>query len=217
MTDLSFAVHGATPDRMALSPTLVFDLRVTTTSALPVHGLSVTCQIQIEPNRREHGPYEVLRLTELFGEKARWGQTLRPFVWGRSTVMVGPFRGSTGVSLPVACSYDLELAAAKYFQALETGDIPLLFLFSGTVFTEDEHGALAVQRVSWDCDARYRLPLAKWKALMDGHWPDAGWLRLDRRTLSALLQFKARRSLPDWDGTMHALLDAAGAGEEEPR
>lgn len=217
MTDISFAVHGATPDRMALSPTLVFDLRLHTASKLPIHGLSISCQIQIEPNRREHGPHEVLRLTELFGEQARWGKTLRPFVWGRSTVMVGPFRETTGVSLPVSCSYDLELAAAKYFHALENGDIPLLFLFSGTIFTEDEHGALAVERISWDCDARYRLPHAKWKALMDGHWPDTGWLRLDRRTLDALLQFKASRSLADWDGTMKALLHAAGHEQEEPR
>lgn len=215
MPDFSFAIHGATPDRMALSPTLIFDLRVETASTLPIHGLSITCQIQIEPNRREHGPYEVLRLTELFGEEPRWGKTLRPFVWGRSTVMIGPFRGSSGVGLPVSCSYDLELAAAKYFHALENGDIPLLFLFSGTIFTEDERGGLSIERISWECDARYRLPLTTWRALMDGHWPETGWLRLDRRTLDALLQFKARRSLPDWDGTMKALLDAAA--EEAPR
>jgi hypothetical protein len=210
MTDLTFDIRGAAPDRMALSPTLVFDLRVTTTSKAVIHGLSMTCQIQIEPNRREHGPYEVLRLTELFGEKPRWGKTLRPFVWGRSTVMVGPFEGATGASLPVSCSYDLELAPAKYFHALENGDIPLLFLFSGTLFSEDDRGALSVERIAWDCDARYRLPVADWKALMDGHWPDAGWLRLDRQTLDALLRFKASRSLPDWNGTMKALLDAAG-------
>jgi hypothetical protein len=215
MIDLSFAVRGAAPDRMALSPTLVFDLRVETTSELAVHGLSIACQIQIEPNRRQHGPYEVLRLTELFGDEPRWGKTLKPFVWGRSTVMVGPFRGSSRVSVPVSCSYDLELAPAKYFHALDDGDIPLLFLFSGTIFGEDDRGGLAVERISWDSDARYRLPLATWKALMDGHWPDAGWLRLDRRTLDDLLQFKARRSLPDWDGTIKALLDAAA--EEEQR
>ena len=91
---------------------------------------------------------------------------------------------------PFSCSYDLELAPAKYFHALDDGDIPLLFLFSGTIFSESEHGGLAIERISWDCDARYRLPLATWRALMDGHWPDCGWLRLDRTTIDALLQFK---------------------------
>jgi len=209
MTDLSFAIRGAAPDRMALTPSLVFDLGVETVSKSAIHGLSLSCQIQIEPNRRSHAPEEVARLTELFGEESRWGKTLRPFVWGRSTVMVGPFRGSTTAALPVSCSYDLELAAAKYFHALDNGDIPLLFLFTGTIFSEDERGGLAIERISWDCDARYRLPLTTWRALMDGHWPDAGWLRLDRGTIDALLRFKARRSLPTWDGTIKALLDAA--------
>jgi len=209
MTELTFAIQGAVPDRMALTPSLVFDLRVATTSKLAVQGLSLSVQIQIEPNRRSHAPGEVPRLTELFGEEARWGKTLRPFVWGRSTVTGGPFRGTTKIELPVSCSYDLELAAAKYFHALDNGDIPLLFLFSGTVFSTDERGGLAIERISWECDARYRLPLATWRALMDGHWPNAGWVRLDRTTIDALMQFKARRSLPTLDGTMQALLDAA--------
>jgi hypothetical protein len=209
MTELTFAIQGAVPDRMALTPSLVFDLRVETTSKHAIQGLSLSCQIQIEPNRRAHAPGEVPRLTELFGEEARWGQTLRPFVWGRSTVASGPFRGSCKIELPVSCSYDLELAAAKYFHALDSGDIPLLFLFSGTIYSTNEDGGLAIERISWECDARYRLPLATWRALMDGHWPDSGWLRLDRNTIDALLQFKARRSLPTWDGTMKALLDAA--------
>jgi hypothetical protein len=34
--------------------------------------------------------------------------------------------------MPVTCTYDLEVVAAKYFYALEDGEVPLEFLFSGT-------------------------------------------------------------------------------------
>ena len=37
----------------------------------------------------------------------------------------------TEVDVPVSCSYDLEVASARYLQGLDDGTIPLLMLFSG--------------------------------------------------------------------------------------
>ena len=55
----------------------------------------------------------------------------------------------------MSCSYDFNLAATKYFAALEGGDLPLCFLFSGTIFHEAGDGALQVAQISWE---KRRLP-----------------------------------------------------------
>ena len=69
---------------------------------------------------------------ELFGTPERWSTTLRTLLWTRTTLVVPPFTDATEVVLPVACSYDLEVNAASYLSALEQGEVPLEFLFSGS-------------------------------------------------------------------------------------
>jgi hypothetical protein len=210
MRQLAFEVVSSAPDRNALAPTLVFEVAVDAGEGRVVHGLALSCQIRVEPNRRGHAAAEAAGLTELFGETARWGDTLRPFVWSQGTATAGAFVGKTKLLLPVTCSYDLEIAAAKYFHAVDDGEIPLAFYFAGSLFGEADDGGLAVERISWDSEARHRLPVSTWRALMDGHWPDSGWLRLERGTLRALTRFKARSATATWDGAMMALLEAAG-------
>ena len=101
------------------------------------------CQIRIEPARRRYTDAEQERLLDLFGTPERWGQTLRPMLWTHAVAVVPPFIGTAVADLPVPCSYDFSLAATKYFGGLEGGEIPLCFLFSGTIFYEAEDGALA--------------------------------------------------------------------------
>ena len=113
------------------------------------------------------------------------------------------------VELPVACSYDFEVTAARYLHALEDGEIPLRFLFSGTVFSERGRG-LEISQIPWDREATFRLPVRVWRALMDQYFPNAGWLRLKRETLDGLLLFKGQTALPTWDQTIEALLMWAG-------
>ena len=48
--------------------------------------------------------------------------------------MVPGFTGSTELDLPVPLTYDMEIGATRYFAGLEDGEVPLLLLFSGTVF-----------------------------------------------------------------------------------
>src|SRR5262249_7192433 len=183
MLDLNFQVEGAEPERVAAAPLMRFRLRATERVATgvpptPIHAVALSSQIRIEPARRRYGPREQERLLDLFGSPERWGQTLRPLLWTHASVVVRPFAGSTAVDLPVPCSHDFSLAATRYFDALEGGEIPLCFLFSGTIFYEAEERGLQVAQVPWDREASFRLPAATWKALMDHHYPDSVWLRL---------------------------------------
>lgn len=210
MSVIGFRVSGATPVSNAMVPTLAFDLEVEAPEDRHVQGLLLSVQVRIEAHRRSYTTEEGERLTELFGERSRWAQTMRGFVWAQATATSGAFEGEAHIPLLVPCSYDLEVCAAKYFHALDAGAIPLLFLFTGTVFARGAGGELEIGRISWEQEARHELPLSTWRALMDAHWPDAGWLRLERDTLNALLRFKARRAVPNWDSAMKALLEAAG-------
>lgn len=209
MTNLTIEVVGAKPERYAATPILNFRLRVDETSGVVVHTLALRCQIRIEPNRRRYSAREAQRLLALFGETPRWGDTLRPFVWAHANLMVPGFTGSSEVALPVPCTYDFEVAAAKYLHSLEAGEIPLILLFSGTAFTRAEDGALRVDPVPWQVEANYRLPVATWRSMMDLYYPNSGWLRLDRQTLDALEQFKTGEALPTWEQAMETLLERA--------
>jgi hypothetical protein len=209
MTELVFRVVGGRAEPYAAVPTLMFALAIEQRGDEPVESIGLRCQIRIEPQKRRYTGAEEERLLELFGETPRWGDTLKSFLWTHVSTVVPGFTGNTIVALPVPCSYDLEVAAAKYFHALQDGEIPTRFLFSGTVFIRSPAG-LRVQQVPWDKEAPYRLPVRVWRELMDQYFPQSGWLRLHRDTLDGLTRVKARRALATWDDVVSALLRDAG-------
>lgn len=209
MSALSFSVLDAGPEPYAASPTMSFRLRVEETTGSVVHAAVLRCQVRIEPQRRRYASGEEERLVELFGEPGRWSETLRPFLLAHAVTTLGRFAGSTEVELLVPFTYDLEVAAAKYLHALEGGEVPLLFLFSGTVFSHSE-GGVAIEPVAWTAEAAYRMPVAVWHQLVDAYFPGEGWLRLRRETIDALGRFKASRALPTWEQAVEALLKEAG-------
>jgi hypothetical protein len=119
--------------------------------------------------------------------------------------MVPAFTAHAEVELNLPCSYDLEVSAARYFQSLDGGEVPLRLLFRGTVFAHGQRG-LEMTPLPWDREAVWRLPLSLWRTAIDGHFPDAGWLRLQRHTIDALLAFKGRHGLASWDDAIATLL-----------
>jgi hypothetical protein len=209
MTDLAFAVVGAEPRAHAVAPTMTFRLRIAERTGCRVHAIALRCQIQIEPRTRRYTPLERERLYELFGEPARWGETMRPLFWTQPVLLVPGFEGEVEADLPVPCAGDLEIAWSKFFRALDGGEIPLQFLFSGTTF----HSDFTVEPVPWDREAGFRLPVATWRRMVDAFFPDAEWVRLHRDTFDALHRFKGRRALPTWEAAVTALLAEAGEVE----
>lgn len=212
MSPLSFAVVSARAEPHAAVPTLMLQLRLTASSPEPVHAVALRCQIMIEPQRRRYDAEEQDRLTELFGDSPRWGDTLRPFLWSNIGITVPGFTEAADVDLPITCTYDMEVAAAKYFHALDGGEIPIVLLFSGTVFTKGGAG-LSAMPIAWHEEAHYRLPVAVWRSVIEMYFPNSGWLRLDDDTLRALQQFRAERALITWDETIRVLLKHSGESQ----
>jgi hypothetical protein len=205
--NLDFACTGVRTDAYAAAPTLIFRLRVTATGGERVHAVALRCQFRIEPALRRYDQQEGDRLGDLFGERSRWGNTLQPLQFAHVSVVVPGFTGQTEVDLPVPCTYDMEIAATKYFAALADGEAPLLLLFSGTAFVGP--GGFQVQPVPWDKEASFRMPVRVWREMIDQHFPGCGWIRLPRDTMDALLEFRSRHVLSSWPQTLRVLLEAA--------
>jgi hypothetical protein len=206
--ELSFDVLDARPDVYGTDPTILFTLRIAETSGDPIHTMVVRVQIQIDAQLRRYDDATRDRLSELFGERERWGETLRPFNWTHAATMLPGFRGSMETELAVPCTYDFDVAAAKYLHGLRDGEVPLSFLFSGTVISRGATG-YAVTQIPWHKECTYRLPVATWRQTVDLYWPGGGWLRVRTDTLDALQEYKARMGFTDWDATLGALLEGA--------
>lgn len=214
MGEFAFDCLDGRAEPYAAAPTLSFRLRVAETSGLAVRSIALRCQIRVQPQRREYPTAEHEQLRDLFGEPARHGRTAGPFQLATVAMMVPGFRGGREVDLPVPFGYDLEVAAGQYFRAFGDGEIPLLLLFSGTVFADDGDGGLAIEQLPWGWETSYRLPVQVWRDLVDMYFPSSGWLLLSRGTVDALGRFKSRHALPTWDDTLSALLSAEGGQAE---
>src|SRR5580700_6865244 len=164
MPDLRFAIESAEVVPYAAAPLLSFKVRITNNSSEEIiHTVALRAQIQLEVTRRKYDANEQTRLSDLFGEPDRWGQTLRNMLWTHASVVVPRFSGSVLADIQVPCSFDFNIAATKYFHGVTSGDFPLCFQFSGTVFYQGEGGLLQVAPISWDKEAKYRLPVKVWK------------------------------------------------------
>jgi Family of unknown function (DUF6084) len=205
MAELVFDCIGVEPDRYAVVPSMMLKLRISETSGQRIETIALRCQMRIEPARRRYTPGEEQRLNDLFGDTGRWADTLKPFQFITVTAMVPGFVGSTEIDLPVPFSYDLELATARYFTSLEGGEIPLLLLFSGTVFSVTD-GRISVELVPWSKEAPCRIPVNVWREAIDVHFPNAAWIKMSTQTLDELQRYKNQRAIPTWDATLQALL-----------
>jgi Family of unknown function (DUF6084) len=212
MANFVFDCVSARSEPYAVTPTLAFTVRIAETTGAAVHAIALRCQLRIEPQRRRYSAEEGGRLADLFGEPTRWGDTLKPMQFATVSAMVPGFTGGTEIDLLVPCTYDLEVASARYFSALDDGTVALLMLYSGTVFLKNGTG-ISIEQVPWSAESTYRLPVDVWRGMVQRDFPNAGWIRCSRETIDALGRFKTRRALPTWDATIEALLAEVVARE----
>ncbi len=213
MPDLQLTIEGAEVVQFAAAPLLAFKLRIVNDNPEEViHTVALRAQIQIEASRRKYDAREQAQLLDLFGEPDRWGQTLRTMLWTHASVVVPGFTGNSLADIPVPCTFDFNVAATKYFHGVSNGDLPLCFQFSGTVFYQGADGTLQVAPISWDKEAKYRMPVQVWKAVMDAYYPNSAWLALRRDTFDKLHQYKMQHGIPSWEEAIERALHAA----EEP-
>ena len=209
MPDLGFKITGVEVSELAASPQLAFKLQISNPNpADRVHTVALRCQVQIEVTRRRYTEQDKEKLRDLFGEAERWAQTLRNLLWTHVNVNVPAFQDTSISDLPVPCTFDFNVAATKYFHGLGDGDVPLSFLFSGTVFYTQEEGHLQVAPISWEKEARFSFPVKVWREMMDSYYPGSAWLCLRRDAFERLYEYKVRHGLPTWEQTIESMLES---------
>jgi hypothetical protein len=208
MAEVDFVCTGAKPDVSAATPTISLRLNIKETSGARVHALVLRCQLRIEPQRRLYDDREAEAVRDLFGDRGRWGDSLKPIQLAYVNHVVPTFVGEIDIDLALPCSYDFEIAANKYLYALDGGEVPLLMLFSGTIFTGTA-ADITVQPIPWHKEASFRLPVEVWKQTMDMHFPGSAWMRLGRDTFDALHRYRIGQELMTWDDAIERLLKEA--------
>ena len=194
----------------AAVPTMRFQGVAREPSDLPVHSIALTAQVMIDPARRGYDPATRARLAELFGPPEHWTPSTQGLAWARLATTVTGFRGATRFELDVPCTYDLEVAAAKYFYALADGFVPLSFHFNGNVFyPAADDGRLQMAPIPWSTSAQYSMPVSAWLAMIADHYPGGGWVRVADDTLQALHDRRAQRGDATFDATLRGLLEQA--------
>jgi hypothetical protein len=210
MPDLDFEVESADVLPYAAVPTILFKLGVqNAVEGEEIDSISLRTQIRIAATQRRYDHTEQGKLRELFGEPHQWKDTLRSLLWTNTDTIVTRFAGGRVFEMPVTCTYDFDVVGTKYFAALEDGEIPLEFLFSGTVFYRKDGGALQAARISWEKEAQFRLPVRVWREMMDHYFPNSAWLRLPKDTFDRLYAYRSSNALLTWDRTLESLLNKA--------
>lgn len=216
MPELHIIIEGAEVIKHAALPLIALKLRITNfPAAETIHAITLRCQVQLEPAKRRYGAGEQGKLLDLFGTPERWARTVKPLLWMNTSLAVPRFMDAVVVDLELPCTFDFNVAATKYFHALDAGDIPLSVMFSGTLFYEASDGALQISQVPWDREANYRLPVKIWKELMEMHYPNSAWLCLQREAFEQLYDYKVQHGLPTWEQAIAKALAAAKGATEE--
>lgn len=210
MPDLSFEVLSAAPAADMITPAMTFQIRVS--NAFPdqqIDAVLLRCQLRIDVARRRYTPQEQAQLANLFDRPERWSDTLRPITWMTTAMNLPGFRSAAPFSLTAPCPVDFTTATPQYFHGLAAGEVPLTFLFSGTVFHTPDGHSMQAAPISWDKEARFRLPVAIWKQAMDLYYPNAAFLHLRRDVFDGLYEYKVRAGLATFDEAIERMLAIA--------
>jgi hypothetical protein len=207
MPSLAFTIDGAEPVPFAASPELALKLSIANAMCRErVHGVLLRCQVRIEAPQRAYSPAEAERLADLFGRPAEWGRTLRGLLWTQVSVAVPAFEKSVRVDLPLPCSYDFSLATVKYFHSLAGGEVPLSFLFSGTIFYAETGAEVQASPIPSTEQARYGLPHRVYAETIAHYHAGGVPLSLSRDVFDRLLRFRTSRGFASWERTIESLL-----------
>lgn len=204
-----FEIVSAAHLAFAAAPTMVFSAVASEPAGHEIESLALSVQLMIDPAKRGYDEATRQRLEELFGPPAHWTPSTQGLPWAQVAVVVPGFSEQTTFGIQVPCTYDLEVAAAKYFYAVEDGEVPLSFHFNGQVFFRGPDGRLQVTLIPWSRSTGFRMPVRAWKTMMAEHYPGGGWVRLRHETLSALNDRRAARGLPSFDACVTELLEWA--------
>ena len=92
---------------------------------------------------------------------------------------------------------------------MSDGNVPLAFLFSGTLFYKDPDGHLQITLIPWEKEALCKMPANLWQQMMDAHFPNSRWMRVRKDIYDRLVKYKAQTPFATLDNCLESILDDA--------
>ena len=83
---------------------------------------------------------------------------------------------------------------------------PLRKRTSGTVFYAPPDSPLQVAPISWEQEARYKLPVKVWRDMMDSYYPNTVWINLHKDVFDRLYRYKMQHGLLNWEQAIEHIL-----------
>jgi hypothetical protein len=200
---LDFSVTSVYAERRAPSPTIRFRMCVRAVGD-PLAALVVRYRVQIEPAHRGYAGGEQALIQELFGETEHANNGIRPLQWSDGAVALEAFADEAEFEVRVPCTYDMDVASAKYVNALRDGEIPVRLIFGGTAFRRTQTEVVAETLAERQCATT--VPLQTWHDALDAHFHRQAWIRVGRTTFDELCRYRAQHGLLDWESTLRELL-----------
>ena len=193
------------------SPLLSFKLRVTNTGPEEsIHTVVLRAQIQIEVTRRHYTQRGTVQASGPIWRAGSLGpNSAQFFVDPRDRGGPAALPKRPLVELQVPCTFDFNVAATKYFHGLVRTEIYRSISFSAArFFMPTDQDQLQVAPISWEKEAKFKLPLKTWKDLIDHYYPNSAWLYLRRDVFDRLYQYKVRHGIPTWEQVIERVLAA---------
>ena len=110
-------------------------------------------------------------------------------------------------TLPLLATFDLEVAAARYFSSLPDGEVPLAFHFSGSILLRGDDGRVQIVSVPWSCTTTWRMPVATWREVMRRHYPGRSWVAVQADTVERLSRYRREHGLHSFDACVERMLE----------
>lgn len=208
MPDLDFEITSADVKPQAAVPTLVFRLQISNDiEDEEIYAVGLKSQVRIESVHRKYDEETKPLLRDVFGSSERWDENLKSLYWKQVTIPVPRFTGQTQIEIPLECSEDLSTSVGKYFYALEKGEIPLTFIFKGSVFYKGSEDTIQVTPVPWEKEASYNMPVSLWNNLREAYFPDSKYLRVPHELFDKLYAYKTKSIHPTINKCLESLVD----------
>lgn len=208
MPDLDFEIISADVKPQAAVPTIVFNLQITNDiEDEEIYAVGLKSQIRIEAVHRKYDEEAKSLLREVFGKPERWDENLKSLYWKQVTIPVPRFTGQTQVEIPLECSEDLSTSVGKYFYAIEEGEVPLTFIFKGSVFYKGSEDTIQVTPVPWEKEASYNMSISVWNNLREAYFPDSKYLRVSHELFDKLYTYKTKSIHPTLNKCLGSLVD----------
>ena len=178
-----------------------------------IHTVALRCQIQLEVTRRKYTAEDQERLLDLFGEPSRWGQTLRSLLWTHANLVVPSFTGKHAGGSSRALHIRFQCSCHQVFRRAWRRRSSGLCAIQRHGFLCSPEGGLQVAPISWDKEARFKLPVKVWREMMESYYPNSAWLCLHKDAFDRLYQYKVRHGIPTWEEALESIIPVRRDGD----